>query len=69
MGSRPEALQPGDRVEYSLTEEVSLGRGCKAWVKFGVSSTVRDGETTEDAIDRIAAFVNSGLDARINDLS
>lgn len=65
----PESLEVGDVIEYSITEEVSPGPGKKAWVKFGTSSSVRDGETTSAAVERVTNFVNEGIDRRINDLS
>jgi hypothetical protein len=67
--SYQEPLDTGDSIEYSLTEEVALGGGRKAWVKFGLTSTVRNGESTADAVGRVSMFVNEGLDARINALS
>lgn len=64
-----EALHPEDTIEYGLTVEVSLERGRKAWVKFGTTSSVRDGETTEAARARITEYVNEEIDRRLDDLS
>lgn len=64
-----EALSPQDTIEYGLTVEVSLEQGRKAWVKFGTTSSVRDGETTESARARITEYVNDEIDRRLDDLS
>lgn len=63
-----ESLAAGDTIEYGLTVEVSTGAG-KAWVKFGTTSAVREGETTRLARKRITDFVNSEIDDRIEDLA
>lgn len=63
-----EALSPEDTIEYGLTVEVPLEGNRKAWVKFGTTSSVRDGETTERARARITEYVNAEVDARIEDL-
>lgn len=64
-----EDLAPGDFIEYGMTVEVSLERGRKAWVKYGTTSGVRKGESTADAVARIARHVNNGIDERLDDLS
>lgn len=66
---RPEAVQPGDFVDYSITLEIQPQPGQKAWIKWGTTSQVREGESTEDAVRRIAKFVEDGLDARIAEQS
>lgn len=48
--------------------EVSPAPGQKAWIKVGTSASVRDGENTEDAVRRVAGFVESELDRRIDEL-
>ena len=63
---QPESVQAGDFIEYGITVELQPQPGQKAWVKFGTTSQVRDGETTRDAVDRIAKFVEDGLDERID---
>jgi hypothetical protein len=63
-----DALSPEDTIEYSLTLEVSRDKGHKAWVKFGTTSAVRDGETTESARARVTEFVEKELDRRLDEL-
>lgn len=62
-------LSAEDNIEYGLTVEVSPGRGQKAWVKFGVNASIREGETTREARNRIVEFVNDEIDRRIEELS
>lgn len=64
-----EPLRAGDTIEYSITMEVSPSRGSKAWLKFGTTSSVRDGETTEQARTRITNYVETELDKRLDDLA
>jgi hypothetical protein len=63
-----DALAPEDSIEYSLTLEVSRDKGHKAWIKFGTTSAVRDGETTEQARKRVTEFVEEELDRRLEEL-
>ena len=63
-----EALSPQDTIEYGITEEVSTGQGRKAWIRFASTSSVRDGETTEQAIQRVSSFVEKEIDRRIDAL-
>lgn len=65
----PDALSPGDAIEYMLTQEISPGPGQRAWVKFGTISTVKADEDPAEAVQRVAKFVEDGLDARIDGLS
>lgn len=53
-------LEPGDRVEASITHEIKIG-GETSWIKYGVSSKVRDNETAEDARARVSALANEGV--------
>lgn len=63
-----EELAPEDIVEFGVTQEVSPGPGRKAWIKYGVMSSVRDGETTEDARHRIVRHVLSNHDRLLDEL-
>lgn len=63
-----EPLMTGDTIEYSITMEVSPSKGSKAWLKFGTTSTVRDGETTEQARLRVCRYVEENLDKRLDEL-
>lgn len=64
-----DVLAPGDTIEYGLTVEVSPSPGQKAWVKFGTTSSVREGETTHQARARVTDYVNAEIDRRIEELS
>lgn len=64
-----DALSPEDDIEYSITMEVSPSAGRKAWIKVGTRSSVRGGETTDDARDRVFNWVEEQLDRRIDELS
>jgi len=66
---RPEAVEPGDFIEYGITLEIQPQPGQKAWIKFGTTSQVREGESTGDAVRRVAQFVEDGLDERIEQQS
>ena len=67
--ARPEHVQAGDFIEYGITLEIQPQPGQKAWIKFGTTSQVREGETTQQAVDRVAKFVEDGLDERIEQQS
>ena len=67
--ARPEQVQAGDFIEYGITLEIQPQPGQKAWIKFGTTSQVRDGESTHEAVQRIAKFVEDGLDERIRQQS
>jgi len=64
-----DALSPEDVIEYGITVEVSPGKGQKAWVRFASTSSVRDGETTDQARARVTTYVNEEIDRRIDELS
>lgn len=57
-GKRPDPISPGDTVEYSISVEVRGPNGT-SWVKAGVISTVRSGESAADAERRITEYVES----------
>lgn len=67
--TKSEELQVGDIIEYGITMEVSPKRGSKAWIKMGATSSVREGESTEQARQRICTWVESKLDARLDELA
>ena len=52
-----EPTDPGDSIEVSTTLEVKNKQGRSFWVKAGVVSSHRDGETTEQAFQRITDVV------------
>lgn len=51
------ALQNGDRIEYSVTHELDVD-GDKAWVRYGVSTSLGSDESVADANHRVVSFVN-----------
>ena len=57
---------PGDLIELSVTEEVRTSSGSR-WVKVGLVSQHRDGETTAEATARIEEFVIESLGAFVNE--
>lgn len=64
---QPDALSPEDTIEYGITMEVSIDQGRKAWIKAGVSSSVRSGETTAQAEARVATYVEEMFERRIEE--
>lgn len=54
---RTESLHTGDRIEFSVTHQIKIN-GDDSWVKYGVHTTVQDGETTEEAAVRALGHVD-----------
>ncbi len=54
-----DGLSPGDGVMFSVTHEVTVD-GEKSWVKYGATTSVRTGETPQEAFNRLSANVNRG---------
>ena len=52
------ALRPGDRIEYGVTHELTVDEG-QAWVRYGISSTLSEGESADEANARVVGFVNA----------
>lgn len=61
MQDGKDALAAGDRIEYAVTHELNVDGSEKAWVKYGVNSTVSEGETAEQATERLVRFVNTAV--------
>lgn len=57
-----EETAPGDMIELKLTELVKKD-GTERWVGVGLSSQHREGETSEEAVERVSDFVINSLDA------
>lgn len=55
-----QALSIGEHISISITHEVSFPGGDKAWIKYGVITAVRDGETPVAASDRADKQVQEG---------
>jgi hypothetical protein len=53
----PQPTSPGDSIEVSITAEVKNRKGLSFWAKSGVVSQHRDGETSDQAYQRITGFV------------
>lgn len=64
----PALLDEGDTVEYGLTTQFKHPRKGDYWIKMGATSTVRPGETEEEAMDRLVQFVVGGIDDQIAEL-
>lgn len=60
MVTIPEPLDDGDTIEYGNTGEIRSHSG-NFWPKVTATTKVRPGETSQDALDRIAEFVNDNL--------
>ena len=52
------SLDPGDSIEYGSTVEIDAGSGIKVWLRVGATSTVREGETANEARRRIVRWVD-----------
>lgn len=66
--SNTDALNVGDAVDYGLTIEVKHPRKGSYWPKMGASTTVRPGETAEQALSRLQVFVVEQIDAQVHDI-
>jgi hypothetical protein len=53
-----QVLVPGDEIVYQVTHQVEYGNRETMWIRFGTGSTVRPGESTSDACDRLINFVH-----------
>lgn len=62
-------LMPGDTVDYSLSCQVKTRQKTDVWVKMGVTSTVQDGETADDAMSRVIGYVQNNIDEQIDELA
>lgn len=57
MPRKTDPLDVGDTIEIAVTSEVKNKRGLSLWIKAGVVSSVRPGETSEEAVNRVTDFV------------
>lgn len=60
---KPEATSPGDQIEMRVSMEVPGAKGSGAWVTAGLLSFHREGETTDEASDRVFTFVTETVAA------
>lgn len=58
-------LNQDDVIEISVTHEIKI-KGDKTWVGARMSSKVREGETTEDAEDRVGRAVDEAVMRQIH---
>ena len=65
--AKPEPTSPGDTIEIAITAETTNSRGQKFWAKAGLSSTHREGETTEDAHERVQSFVVEATESLVTE--
>ena len=66
-GGPPELIYSGDTVDYGLTFQLNVERGLSVWLKAGVTTSVRDGESTEVAWRRAKNFVDQRMDELIEE--
>lgn len=57
-------LSPGDRLTIGVTHTIEIDRE-KSWIKTEVNAVIRDGETAQEAYDRIGAVVADQIVAEI----
>jgi len=65
--SQPEPVSPGDSIDYGLTFQINVERNLSVWLKAGITSTVREGETSAEAWKRVKAFVDGKMDELIEE--
>ena len=64
---KPPLMSPGDNIGYSVSQEIPTKRST-TWVKCEGSTTIRAGETTNQAKARLVQFVNDWISGQISDL-
>lgn len=65
--AKEEALSPGDTLEHGLTVSVKIG-GSDVWIKYSVTTKVREDETAEDAALRAHEFVTDKVNDHVEAL-
>lgn len=55
-----DALSEGDWIDVSISHQVKIGRD-ESWIKYGVMTKVRAGESTEDAKTRAISHVDESV--------
>jgi len=58
-------LYPGDTVEYGITHQVEMPDRTSMWIKVHSSTTVQQGESSQDTADRLVTFVHDQMKDRI----
>lgn len=59
------SLDEGDWVEYGLTIEFKNSKNASFWPKASAGSTVREGETADEAMGRVVEFVTDLLNEQV----
>lgn len=62
-----QVLMPGDAVAYQVTHQVNYDNGEVMWVKFGTNSSKLEGESDQQAVDRVVGFVHASAAQAIKD--
>jgi hypothetical protein len=62
------SLYEGDTIEFGITGEIKHPKHGNFWAKTGGTTTIRPGETAEQAKQRLAAFCISFLDQTVQDI-
>lgn len=67
--AEPTVLLEGDTISYRVSHQVEFEDRTQAWVGMEVGSSVRHGESSIDAVDRVVGFVHDQLKVRILQLA
>lgn len=60
-------VSTGDELEYSLSVEIRSPSGA-TWIKVGLKSQVRAGESEQDAVERVYGYVERTAIKKIDEL-
>jgi hypothetical protein len=66
---QPSPLDVGDTFSYRVSMQVEFEDRTQAWVGMESGTTVRAGETAQDATDRLVEFIHGQLKHRIIQLN
>lgn len=55
-----QVLDPGDKLSVSITHQIQI-KGDNSWIKYEAIVTVREGETDDDAKNRVIGHVNTAV--------
>ena len=56
-----QGLGPGDKIAYTVTHELKIN-GESSWVKYGATVSVREGESSQDAHNRVQTQVDGQME-------
>jgi hypothetical protein len=63
-----QALDPGDGISSSASYFLRTGNSEEVWIKVEAATTIRAGETVEDAWYRLTDMLDSRMEQRINEV-